>query len=63
METGRSPFSLDLLDNRYPSLHGLRVLAIISVVQYHVTWIFGGEQGIKIDDDFMQSSLTVFFGM
>lgn len=63
METGRSALSLDLLDNRYPSLHGLRVLAIISVVQYHVTWIFGGEQGIKVDDAFMQSSLTVFFGM
>lgn len=63
METGRNALSLDLLDNRYPSLHGLRVLAIVSVVQYHVTWIFGGEQGIRIDRDFMWSSLTVFFGM
>ena len=39
--------SLELLDNRYPSLHGLRVIAIVSVVQFHVTWIFAGEQGIK----------------
>ena len=34
--------SLELLDNRYPSLHGLRVLAIVSVVQFHVTWILAG---------------------
>ncbi len=56
-------FSLELLDNRYPSLHGLRVLAIVSVVQFHVTWIFAGEQGIRLDRDFTASSLTVFFGM
>ncbi len=55
--------SLELLDNRYPSLHGLRVLAIVSVVQFHITWIFAGEQGIRIDGDFTASSLTVFFGM
>lgn len=55
--------SLEKLDNRYPSLHGLRVLAIVSVVQFHVTWIFAGEQGIRIDRDFTASSLTVFFGM
>ncbi len=54
---------LDLLDNRYPTLHGLRFLAIISVVQFHVTWIFAGEQGIKIDGGFMTQSLTIFFGM
>jgi peptidoglycan/LPS O-acetylase OafA/YrhL len=58
-----SALSLDLLDNRYPSLHGLRVIAIISVVQYHVTWIFAGEQNIRIEHDFMWSSLSVFFGM
>jgi peptidoglycan/LPS O-acetylase OafA/YrhL len=56
-------FALDLLDNRYPSLHGFRVLAIISVVQYHVTWIFAGEQGIAINRGFVDASLTVFFGM
>ena len=55
--------SLELLDNRYPSLHGLRVLAIMSVVQFHVTWIFAGEQGIRLDREFTASSLTVFFGM
>ncbi|AKV03125.1 acyltransferase 3 [Labilithrix luteola] len=66
-ESGRSSlasfFSLELLDNRYPSLHGLRVLAIVSVVQFHVTWIFAGEQGIVLDREWVASSLTVFFGM
>ncbi len=55
--------ALDLLDNRYPALHGLRFLAIISVVQFHVTWIFAGEQGIRLDGDWVASSLAVFFGM
>lgn len=55
--------SLELLDDRYPALHGLRVLAIVSVVQFHVTWIFAGEQGIDIDRDWMNASLTIFFGM
>jgi peptidoglycan/LPS O-acetylase OafA/YrhL len=54
--------SLEPLDNRYPALHGLRVLAIISVVQFHVTWIFV-EQSIKQDNELALMSLTVFFGM
>src|SRR5262249_42781449 len=41
--------ALELLDNRYPQLHGLRVIAILTVVQFHVTWIFAGEQGISLD--------------
>jgi peptidoglycan/LPS O-acetylase OafA/YrhL len=56
-------FSLDLLDNRYPALHGFRVLAILSVVQYHVTWILAGEQGVVFDRGFTDGSLLVFFGM
>lgn len=56
-------FSLDLLDNRYPQLHGLRVLAIISVVQFHVTSIFALEQSIRLDRDWVVSSLAIFFGM
>jgi peptidoglycan/LPS O-acetylase OafA/YrhL len=55
--------ALDLLDNRYPALHGLRVLGIVSVVQFHVTWIFAGEQGITLDHEWVASSLAVFFGM
>lgn len=56
-------FGLDLLDNRYPALHGLRVIAILTVVQYHVTWIFWGEQGIALNRGFVDGSLTLFFGM
>lgn len=54
--------ALEPLDNRYPALHGLRVLAIISVVQFHVTWIFL-EQSLKQDNELAIMSLTVFFGM
>ncbi len=56
-------FSLELLDNRYPELHGIRVLAIISVVQFHVTWVFAGEQSIPLDTGFVAGSMTIFFGM
>lgn len=56
-------FALELLDNRFPSLHGLRVLGILSVVQFHVTWVFAGEQGIAVDGDYTATSLMVFFGM
>jgi peptidoglycan/LPS O-acetylase OafA/YrhL len=59
----RGFFALDLLDNRFAALHGLRVIAIVSVVAYHVTWIFMGEQGIWLDPGFFAQSLTVFFGM
>ena len=59
----RQALDLDLLDNRYPALHGLRVLAIVSVVQFHVTTIFALEQGVILDGDFVGSSLAVFFGM
>ncbi|HVK71510.1 MAG TPA: acyltransferase [Polyangium sp.] len=59
----RAFFGLDLLDNRYPALHGLRVVAIVSVVQYHVTWIFWGEQGIPLERGFVDRSLSIFFGM
>jgi peptidoglycan/LPS O-acetylase OafA/YrhL len=56
-------FSLELLDNRYPQLHGLRVLAIVTVVQFHVTSIFALEQSIRLDRDWVLSSLAIFFGM
>jgi peptidoglycan/LPS O-acetylase OafA/YrhL len=56
-------FALELLDNRYPQLHGLRVLAIVSVVQFHVTTIFALEQAIRLDRDWVGSSLAIFFGM
>jgi peptidoglycan/LPS O-acetylase OafA/YrhL len=56
-------WALEPLDNRYPVLHGMRVLAILSVIQYHVTWIFWGEQGIGLDEDFREASISIFYGM
>ncbi len=55
--------ALDLLDNRYPALHGLRVLAILTVIQWHVTWIVGVENGVVLDREFVDQSLALFFGM
>jgi peptidoglycan/LPS O-acetylase OafA/YrhL len=56
-------FSLQLLDNRYPVLHGLRAIAILSVIQYHVSWILGPEEGFKFDPAFLGAAVSVFFGM
>jgi peptidoglycan/LPS O-acetylase OafA/YrhL len=55
--------ALDLLDNRYPSLHGLRVAGIISVVQWHVTWILWAEYEIPLNNTFAELSTRAFFGM
>jgi len=59
----RRLFALDLLDNRYPALHGMRVLAILSVVQYHVTSIFTYETKLPLDRSWSTTSMSVFFGM
>jgi peptidoglycan/LPS O-acetylase OafA/YrhL len=59
----RDFFALDLLDNRHPTLHGLRVLAIVSVLQFHVTAIYTQEAGIKLDKQWSESSMAIFFGM
>jgi peptidoglycan/LPS O-acetylase OafA/YrhL len=56
-------FQLELLDNRYPVLHGLRVVAILSVIQYHLTWILHNEAGVTLDREFVRTSLSLFFGM
>lgn len=58
----RSWFALDPLDNRYPALHGLRFVAILSVVQYHLTGFFGRGDG-GLDRSFVTMSLRLFFGM
>jgi peptidoglycan/LPS O-acetylase OafA/YrhL len=63
MESLRKLFALDLLDNRYPVLHGMRVVAILSVVQYHVTTIFTYETHLTMDRSWAMTSMTVFFGM
>jgi peptidoglycan/LPS O-acetylase OafA/YrhL len=56
-------FELELLDNRYPVLHGMRVVAILSVVQYHVTMNLTFARGIPMDRGWEATSLAVFFGM
>jgi peptidoglycan/LPS O-acetylase OafA/YrhL len=61
--TARGFFDLELLDNRYPVLHGMRVLGIISVVQYHVTMVFTFQQKLAMDWFWAATSLAVFFGM
>ncbi|MGH7272797.1 MAG: acyltransferase family protein [Polyangiaceae bacterium] len=54
---------LDLLDNRYPALHGLRVLGVVSVVQWHVTQLLVGDRGVALDPTWARTSIAVFFGM
>ncbi len=67
LATREEPWSkflaIDLLDNRFASLHGLRTLAILSVIQFHVTWIFAGENSIHLNPWFQVFSLKLFFGM
>ncbi|MGH7296155.1 MAG: acyltransferase family protein [Polyangiaceae bacterium] len=59
----RDLLSLELLDNRFPQLHGMRVIAILSVVQYHVTTIFTYETRLTMDRSWATTSVTIFFGM
>jgi len=56
-------FALDLLDNRYPALHGMRVVAILSVVQYHVTLNLTFAHDVPLDKGWAAMSMAVFFGM
>ena len=41
----------------------MRVLAILSVVQYHVTTIFTYETKLSMDRSWAMQSMTIFFGM
>ena len=59
----RRLLALALLDDRYPALHGARVLAIVGVVQYHVTTILTSEARLPLDVSYGALSMSVFFGM
>ncbi len=59
----RGFFDLDLLDNRYPALHGMRVCVILSIVQYHVTLSFTFAHAIPMDHNWAATSLNLWFGM
>jgi peptidoglycan/LPS O-acetylase OafA/YrhL len=58
----RRAFSLELLGGDYPALHGLRVLAILSVLQYHATTVLRNRH-FPISKAFNFFSMNVFFGM
>ena len=58
----RGLFSLVLLPERFPALHGARVIAIVSVMQVHLTNIlFWGH--IIPGGAFVEGSMSVWFGM
>jgi peptidoglycan/LPS O-acetylase OafA/YrhL len=59
----RQFFSLELLDNRYPVLHAMRVFAIASVVQFHVTDIALQKRELPLNAWFAQRSMDVIYGM
>ena len=64
-DTGRAQpgfFGLELLDDRYPALHGLRVVAILSVIQLHVTAELAFMR-IDLPHWFTERSHSLFFGM
>ncbi len=58
----RRLLSLSLLANHFPELHGLRVLAILGVLQFHVTTNFNDVR-VHEDLDWKRLSMSLFFGM
>jgi peptidoglycan/LPS O-acetylase OafA/YrhL len=57
----RGFFHLATLANTFPALHGIRVLAILSVLQVHVTVVLVDER--LLNRPWAAASLMVFFGM
>jgi len=55
-------FSLSLLANHFPALHGLRTIAILTVLQIHVTQMMR-RSGFRINPVFYGFSTNIFFGM
>ncbi len=60
--TWLDPFRLSLLSNQYPALHGLRAVAILSVLQFHLTTVLMVER-FPLAPTFVRWSLGVWFGM
>ncbi len=58
----RSVLSLALLANHYPALHGLRVLAIVSAIQVHVTYTMRRLPAFR-NAELFDYSRRIFFGM
>jgi peptidoglycan/LPS O-acetylase OafA/YrhL len=61
-QPARSWWQLSLLSNQFPALHGLRVLAILSVVQIHVTVVLAWGQMLA-PSTLTRWSSAVWFGM
>lgn len=57
-----APWRLFLLNNQYPALHGLRVLAVLAVVQLHVSVSFE-RWGVLPRGAFYDASTRVWFAM
>jgi peptidoglycan/LPS O-acetylase OafA/YrhL len=58
----RRLFRLELLPNHFPALHGIRVLAILSIIQFHVTCLFETWR-IPLSPVFTRYSKNIWFGM
>ncbi len=58
----RPIWSLSLLSNRFPALHGLRVIAILSVLQVHVTIVLSHARLFDQPKFYLRSS-GIWFGM
>jgi peptidoglycan/LPS O-acetylase OafA/YrhL len=59
----REVLALELLDNRYPALHGLRVVGIVLVLQYHVTQSLVLVSKLPMSRSWAMLSMAIFFGM
>jgi len=58
----RKWWQLTQLANHYPPLHGLRVIAVISVVQVHLSFLFGFAK-LEMNPFAHQISQQIWFGM
>jgi peptidoglycan/LPS O-acetylase OafA/YrhL len=63
MRSVRAFARLHLLANHFPPLHGLRALAILSVLQFHLTLAFRNGNLLGANEAFTLTSLRVWFGM
>jgi peptidoglycan/LPS O-acetylase OafA/YrhL len=58
-----APFRLTPLANHFPALHGARVLAILSVIQLHVTFELGALGALRGHGQFYDVCQRIFFGV
>ncbi|MCP4675045.1 MAG: acyltransferase [Deltaproteobacteria bacterium] len=56
-------FRMHLLANHYPALHGIRVLAVVTVVQVHLTILLRGGGLLDKRGELSRYSMNISFGM